>query len=145
MFKALISSVLLVSSLSLVGCASVPMASPQADMAAKEFKTDPAKSNIYIYRDETFGAAVKMLVLLDGGSPKSTAAETYILHQVNPGSHVITSDAENNVTLSLNTEAGKNYFVWQEVKMGVFSARSKLHLVDEAKGRAGVLQCKLVK
>jgi len=30
------------------------------------------------------------------------------------------------------------------VKMGAFSARSALQLVDEAKGRAGVAECKLI-
>ena len=29
--------------------------------------------------------------------------------------------------------------------MGVWSARSKLHIVDEEQGRAGVGECKLVK
>jgi hypothetical protein len=35
------------------GCASVPMAPPAADSAAKVFKTDPSKANVYIYRNET--------------------------------------------------------------------------------------------
>jgi hypothetical protein len=38
----------------------------------------------------------------------------------------------------------KNYFVWQEVKMGMFAPRSLLQLVDEGKGRAGVSECKLI-
>jgi hypothetical protein len=29
--------------------------------------------------------------------------------------------------------------VWQEVKMGVFSPRTKLHLVTEEQGRKGVM------
>ena len=41
------------------------------------------------------------------------------------------------------TEAGKTYFVWQEVKMGMFSARSRLGLVEAAKGQAGVKSCGL--
>ncbi|WP_168196438.1 hypothetical protein [Bdellovibrio sp. NC01] len=38
----------------------------------------------------------------------------------------------------------KNYYVWQEVKMGILWARTKLHKVDEAEGQAGVRQCSLV-
>jgi hypothetical protein len=127
------------------GCASVPMAAPEADSAAKAFATDPAKANVYIYRNESMGGAVTMKVLLDDQPVGATAAQTYIYRQVDPGTHVITSKAENDATLSLDAVAGQNYFVWQEVKMGLLSARSKLQLVDEAKGKAGVKECKLVK
>ena len=50
--------------------------------------------------------------------------------------------AENVSTLKLTTEPGKTYYVWQEVKMGAFMARSQLQQVDEATGRKGVLECK---
>lgn len=133
-----------VAALGFAGCASVPMASKEADSAAKSFKVDPAKANIYVYRNETFGAAVKMPVLIDGVAVGDTASKTYIFRQVEPGSHVVTSKAEKDATLTVDAQAGMNYFVWQEVKMGAFSARSALHLVDEAKGKAGVEECKLV-
>lgn len=41
-------------------------------------------------------------------------------------------------------QAGKNYFVWQEVKMGLWMARSALQTVDEATGRKGVAECKRI-
>ena len=47
-------------------------------------------------------------------------------------------------TVTLNTVAGRNYFLWQEVKMGMISGRSNLQEVDEATGKAGVAECKLV-
>jgi hypothetical protein len=118
------------------------MASPSADSAAKTFNTDSAKANIYIYRDESFGAALKMPVTLDNASIGETASKTYLFRQVTPGTHTITSQGKD--TLSVDTKAGNNYFVWQEVKMGLVSGGSKLHLVDEAKGKAGVADCKLV-
>ncbi len=55
-----------------------------------------------------------------------------------PGKHTITSEAENTATL-----AGKPTFVWQEVKTGVLSARSKLNLVDAEQGKAGVKESDL--
>jgi hypothetical protein len=133
-----------VCSLWVTGCASVPMASPESDAAAKTFKTDSSKANIYVYRDENYGAAIKMPVLIDNVSVGDTAAMTYIYRQVDPGTHVITSKTENDATLSLEAKAGFNYFVWQEVKIGMFAARSKLHLVDETTGRSAVADCKLV-
>ena len=36
------------------------------------------------------------------------------------------SKSEDDDVLNVNTEAGKNYFVWQEVKMGMLDARSLL-------------------
>jgi PBP1b-binding outer membrane lipoprotein LpoB len=128
----------------LAGCASVPMATPEADAAAKAFRVTPNKANVYIYRNENFGAAIKMPLLIDNVAVGDTAAKTYVFRQIDPGSHVITSKTENDATLSLDVKAGTNYFVWQEVKMGAFSARSDLHLVDEATGKAGVADCKLV-
>ena len=120
------------------------MAPPAADSAAKAFTTDPTKANVYIYRNESMGAAIKMPVLLNSVFIGDTAANTYIMRSVTPGAHVITSKTENDATLLLDAKAGSNYFIWQEVKMGAFSARSQLHLVDEAKGKAGVAECKLV-
>lgn len=128
----------------LTGCASVPMASPELDSKAKSFNVAPGKSNIYIYRNENFGAAMKLAVVVDGKALGQTAAKTYFAVEVEPGKHTVVSMAENTSNLDLVTEVGKNYFVWQEVKMGVLSARSKLQLVDEATGKAAVGECKLI-
>jgi len=126
------------------GCASVPMASPERDSAAKTFSVKPGKANIYVYRNESMGAAIKMELVLDGRLVGSTAAKTYVLLEVNPGKHTLISKAENDSVLSVAAAAGRNYFVWQEVKMGVLVMRSALQLVDEATGKAGVAECKLI-
>ncbi len=131
--------------LTMAGCASVPMADSAADTQAKSFATAADKANIYIYRNESFGAAIKMPVLLNDQSVGDTAAKTYIFRQVEPGSYTITSKSESDSTLQLNAESGKNYFIWQEIKMGAWTAGSKLQLVDEIKGTAGVNQSKMIK
>ena len=48
------------------GCASVPMADTSADTTAKTFKVAPNKSGIYIYRNESMGAAVSMDLFING-------------------------------------------------------------------------------
>ncbi|HEY6094911.1 MAG TPA: DUF2846 domain-containing protein [Gallionellaceae bacterium] len=128
----------------LTGCASVPMASPEQDAKAKTFAVATDKANIYLYRNEAMGGAVKMDVVLDGKAIGQTTAKTYIVMEVAPGKHVITSKAENEVMQEVIAQAGKNYFIWKEVKMGVMYARNKLNLVDEATGRAGVAECSLI-
>lgn len=120
------------------------MASDAQDVRAKTFQTDPQKANLYIYRNETFGAAIRMTVLVDGQHAGDTAAQTYILRSVAPGRHTIVSKSENDSTLTVDAVAGRNYFVWQEIKMGFMSGRSELQLVDEATGRKAVGECKLV-
>lgn len=126
----------------LAGCASVPMSSLDEDDRAKRFDTDPQYANIYLYRNENFGGAIAMPVSLDGQMAGRTGPKTYFLWTVEPGRHEIVSHTENDARLVLNTEPGRNYFVWQEVKMGMWTARSQLHEVSAEQGMAGVAECK---
>jgi hypothetical protein len=54
----------------------------------------------------------------------------------------VSSIAENTSLLRVTAEAGKAYFVWQEVKMGLWMARSQLQQVNDEVGRKGVGECK---
>ncbi len=126
----------------LSGCASVKMASKEQDAAAKQFVASADKAKIYVYRNETLGAALKMPVTLDKKHIGDTASKTYFVLEVAPGKHTLTSQGTES-SLDIETEAGKTYFVWQEVKMGAFSGGSKLQLVDQSKGQAGVKECTL--
>ena len=123
------------------GCATVTMAPQEDDTRAKTFAVKSGKANIYFYRDETFGAAIKMPVSVNGRIAGETASKTYFLWEVDPGIYDISSHTENTSTLKLIVEPGKNYFVWQEVKMGLFMARSELKQVDDATGRKAVAEC----
>ncbi len=129
----------------LAGCASVPLAPEAQDKAAKEFIAPTDKAALYIYRDESFGAAIKMAISVDDKLIGQTASKTYFYKQVTPGVHKIQSVTENTSSVDVNTEAGKIYYVWQEVKMGFASAGSKLHIVDKEKGQKGVQKSKLIK
>jgi hypothetical protein len=100
---------------------------------------------IYLYRNESFGAAVHMDVRLDGTAYGQTVAKSYMVWEVKPGNHSLVSQAENDAQLTLNILPGRRYFVWQEVKMGVMFARSQLHEVPEAQGQSGVNECELIR
>lgn len=133
-------ALLLVSIVS--GCASVPMASIDEDVKAKSFTIPADKSSIYVYRNESFGGAIPIAVSLDGKVAGQTGPKTYFMWEVEPGSHEVGSISENTSTLKLNTEAGKAYYVWQEVKMGLWMPRSLLQEVDVETGKKGVAECK---
>ena len=138
----LISAAMMV--LALVGCANVPMGDPARDAQLKTFPAaSPGKAGVYIYRNETFGAAVKVNLSMDGENLGSTASKTYFYKEVAPGKHTVTSHAENTDKLDFEAAAGKLYFIWQEIKMGLFQPRTNLQLVPEAKGREGVRESKL--
>jgi len=140
-----LSAFLLVAATVLVsGCASVPMADPAADSAAKTFSPLPGKAGVYIFRNESMGAAIKMDIFLDGKKLGESAAKTYFYVPLNPGTHEVMGKAENESRVSFNAVAGRVYYIWQEVKMGMMSARNQLTQVDDAKGRAGVMESKLV-
>jgi uncharacterized protein YceK len=127
----------------LAGCASVAMMPAEDDTRAKSVAVPSGKANIYVYSNETMGAALTMPVSLDGKVAGNTAAKSYFLFQVSPGSHEIGSGADAK-PVRVAAEAGKNYFVWQEVKMGMMSGRPELQLVNDATGKAGVMECKRI-
>ena len=119
------------------------MGSPGDDARGKSFVVSPHKAGIYVYRNEALGFAAPMTVRLDGRLAGRTRAHTYLFWEVEPGEHSITSHAEDVASVTLTAEPGKAYFVWQEVKLGLWSARSLLHEVDPAQGRSGVAQCQI--
>lgn len=125
-------------------CASVPLAPPDADAKAKLFEPPPAgQANLYVFRDESFGGAVRMSVNLDGAALGDTAAKTYLYTPIPAGAHTVVSKAENDSSVVIEARPGATYFLWQEVKMGVWTARTALQEVQEERGRAGVMECKL--
>ena len=125
------------------GCASLPMADPAQDAAAKTFSVTPGRAKVYVYRNETLGAAVTMSVSLNGQPLGQTVSKTYLVAEVAPGAYKVTGKAENEDSLDFTAAPGRIYYVWQEVKMGGFYGGNKLHLMDDAAGRAGVMECRL--
>jgi hypothetical protein len=140
--KKIILALLVASSL--VGCASVPMGDPAKDAALKTFAAPAAdKAGLYIYRNESMGAAVKMDVSVDGQPIGQTVANSYLYKEVAPGKHTIASTAENTDAIEIEAKPGSLNFIWQEVKMGILYARTKLHSVNDADGKKGVSETKL--
>jgi Protein of unknown function (DUF2846) len=129
--------------MSVVGCSSIPMGDPKQDAALKTFTLPTDKAGIYIYRNESMGGAVKMDVAIDGQALGQTLKKTYLYKEVAPGKHTISSVAENTDTLDIDAKPGTLSYVWQEVKMGVMYARTKLSLMSAEEGKKGVLETEL--
>jgi hypothetical protein len=127
------------------GCASVNMADPAQDAARKTFTAPADKAGIYIYRNEALGAAVRMPVAINGQLAGQTAANTYLYKEVAPGKVKVESLTEGRENIiEFEAKAGTLNYIWQEVKMGMWAAASKLHLVSAEQGQKGVKETKLI-
>lgn len=130
----------------MTACASVPMGDPAQDAALKTFAAPkPGMAGVYVYRNETLGAAVRIHLALDGQSLGQSASKVYFYRDIAPGKHTVVSHAENADTLEFEAVAGRLYYVWQEVKMGLFAPRTRLQMVSEAEGKKGVGESALAK
>lgn len=128
------------------GCTSVPMASKEASDQAKQFAA-PAEGKIglYVFRDSALGAALKKDVWVDGKCLGETAPNVFFYEELeNKQQYVISTESEfspNN--LILNTEAGKNYFVRQYIKLGLVVGGANLESVSEDEGKRIVSKLKM--
>ncbi|MDH0097975.1 DUF2846 domain-containing protein [Ectopseudomonas hydrolytica] len=125
----------------LVGCASVPMEDKNASAAAKQYPTPPAGSaGLYIYRTSGAGTALKKDIWLNDKCIGESAPNVFFYEQVKGDvEHKISTESEFSPNdLLVKTESGKNYFVKQYIKMGVFVGGANLELVNEQEGKQAV-------
>lgn len=144
-----ISALLVLSaSLIMVGCASVDMAPKAESTQAKQFNPPSAgNAGVYIYRNSFVGKALKKDIWIDGKCIGESAPDVFFYTQVEGGkNHKLSTESEFSPNdLSMSFEAGKNYFVRQYIKMGVFVGGAGLELIPEAQGKADVAALELAK
>ncbi|MEJ2743934.1 MAG: DUF2846 domain-containing protein [Gammaproteobacteria bacterium] len=137
-----------ISSSLFAGCASVPLESIEKSNAAKQFSA-PAEgtAGLYIYRSGSVGGALKMDVWVDDDCVGETAPNVFFYEAVQADKkHKISTESEfSSNDISLKTENGKNYFIQQFIKMGVFVGGAGVRVVDEEEGKKKVQKLKLAK
>lgn len=145
MFKKLVTVTFLAAFLH--GCASVPMETNQASIKAKQFDTPAAGSaNLYIYRATSVGQALKKDIWLNDECLGETANNVFFLKEIiaDGTEHQLSTESEFSPNhLLIKADSGKNYFVEQYIKMGVFVGGANLRLVDEAKAKSKIAKLKL--
>jgi len=144
----IVSTVALFVALALSGCASVDMASKADSAKAKEFNP-PKEGNagVYIYRDSFVGKALKKDVWVDGKCIGQSAPDVFFYTEVEGGKkHKFDTESEFSPnTLELMVEAGKNYFVRQFIKMGVFIGGADLEQIPDEQGKSAVAKLEMAK
>jgi protein involved in sex pheromone biosynthesis len=135
----------MVSLLLLSGCASVPMASKEADSSLKQFVTpNESKAGLYVYRNSLVGQALKKSISLDGVVIGETANKVYFYKEITPGNHTLATESEfSDNSIDFKADGGKNYFARQYIKIGVFVGGAGIEMVDEEVGKKEVSECGL--
>lgn len=136
----------LIASLVITGCASVNMATKEDSAKAKAFN-QPSTSNagVYIYRNSFVGKALKKDIWIDGKCIGESAPDVFFYTEVEGGkTHQVDTESEFSPnTLELMFDAGKNYFVRQFIKMGVFVGGAGLEQVSEEQGKTDIAKLEL--
>jgi hypothetical protein len=120
------------------GCTSVPMESQAKSELAKQYNSpSEGKAGLYVYRSGSLGGALKKDVWLNGDCLGETAPNMFFYEEVNGDSELkVSTESEfSPYDLIVKAENGKNYFVSQYIKMGVFVGGAGVELVDEEKGK----------
>ena len=124
------------------------MESTENSNHAKQFNApSEGKSGLYIYRDSFVGQALKKDIWVNGNCIGESAPDTFFYEQVEGDKeHKISTESEFSPNdLILKVQAGKNYFIEQFIKMGVFVGGAGLEVVDEKKGMEAVSKLDLAK
>ena len=140
-----IVTIILLSAL-FAGCASVKMESKDASDKLKQFAPPSiGNSGLYLYRDSSFGAALKKNIFVDGQCVGQSAPNVFFYTEVAGGKvHVISTESEFSPnTLALMIDAGKNYFIRQYIKMGLFVGGADLEAMSEENGKLAISQLEL--
>lgn len=144
----IVSILTLTAALLISGCASVEMGSKAESAKAKEFNPpDQGNAGVYIYRDSFVGKALKKDIWIDGKCIGESAPDVFFHTEVEGGkTHKIDTESEFSPnTLELMFESGKNYFIRQFIKMGVFVGGAGLEKIPEEQGKKDVAKLEMAK
>jgi hypothetical protein len=125
----------------LAGC-QLPL-TPE-DLEAREFKPVPGKAVIYLVRINPDFNDRQAQVRIGDKILLKVYPGTYYRWVVDPGKHTITGYAGDIGTITVQAEAGRIYYVRQQMTPLSRMPNSQFFLVNEKEGRAEVLRAVLL-
>jgi len=131
------TGVIAVVTLLLAGCASTPQASREHDAEAKQFRTHPNASTIYVYRSRFDRLEDQTVLYIDGRLVGETLPGTYFRIDTPPGRHVLSGIGIDSGKVALDTRPSQLYYVELTVTEGL----SNFRLMPEDTGRKRVVEC----
>ncbi|MDO6387480.1 DUF2846 domain-containing protein [Uliginosibacterium sp. 31-12] len=129
--RGVIASLLLAM---LLGCASAPppvpplRATPEADQAAKRFRSKPGVARVYLYRNTRFGADALMSLRIDNVDLGTMGGASFMPLELSPGFHQLEVNGTSVSKLELNLQGGRNYFI--QVNNAVTLEIGKIELIE---------------
>jgi hypothetical protein len=115
-----------------------------ADVDAKRFEPVAGKAVIYLVRDPLDFSDDATGITLDGNLMGTTYRGTYFRWTLPPGRHDIAGFAGDSGFMTVDTEAGRIYYVQQSATRTFGWVRSYFTLVPENTGRAVVRRSELI-
>ena len=130
-----------------LGCASVASAPPELAVAAVTFVPSPGNVRVYVIRpSRLFGSAARLQVAIDGQVVGKTGSGTFLMVEVNPGSHRVSGlSSESDRGVELVALADSSYFFKIWPRMGFISAQSGVERMDPVEGRRAVQGSRMVR
>lgn len=125
----------------LAGCTALPP-TPE-EIQAKKFEAVPGKAVIYLFRTSLDHSNSPGQVRL-GDIELKTYSGTFFHWVVEPGARRIAGFGADAGNLTVQAEAGRLYFVRQQMSLFARMPSSIFTLVSEAEGRRGVLEAVLL-
>ena len=114
------------------GCASV---NKQASNAYPEPSAD--KALIYFFREKKFaGAMLSYNVKHNDRVIGALANGTYFFYEVEPGTHTFTASTESTVSVTIEAQAGKTYYVAGGITFGIMAGRPVLSRANDSDAHA---------
>jgi hypothetical protein len=129
----------LVCALFLSGCAATKQYAPFPDQAKR--MEDPSKARIYVMRPASAGGLISMSILDKGEIIGETGPHGYLCWERVPGDATIIGTAEGISQTRFSAEAGKVYYIFQHMAMGMWQARNRLEILSEEEGRKVLKKC----
>ena len=130
-----------------VGCASVPKVDQQLSQKTKELTApQEGKAGLYVYRSNNIvGSALKKDIWVDGECLGETARGVYFYKEVEGNqNHTVSTESEFSPNhLKIEAQSGKNYFIQQYIKPGIFVGGADLKLVDDTQGKKAITEYSL--
>ena len=139
--RSVLSTLLIGSALALANCASGPT-------YAEALKTMPpipkGKGRVFVYRDTTFGAAVRPKIQIDEQPIGTSIAKGFCYSDQTPGKHVVSLATEWKHKDTVSVSAGQPSFVRTHVTMGAFVGHVIPTALSSSEAEMEIKNCKLV-
>ncbi|MGK0256101.1 MAG: hypothetical protein ACI81I_000710 [Arcobacteraceae bacterium] len=130
------------------GCSTVPLEPKKMSESAKSFNTPPeGKAGVYVYRDSFVGQALKKDIWIDKKCLGETANAIFFYKNVEGNKeHKLSTESEFSANdLSIETKSGKNYYIRQYIKMGVFVGGAGLEIIEEKEAQEAISKLDMAK